>query len=623
MTGNQIRTAYIDFFKEKKHKQIPSAPLVPENDPTTLFTGSGMQPLINYFLGEKHPLGKRIVDAQKCFRAEDIDEVGDNRHTTFFEMLGNWSLGDYFKDDQLHWIYDFFTKIVGLDTDNLCVTVFEGNKYAPKDDEAILLWQDIFETKTSPKPGMSGFDPKVKIYEYDQSKNWWSRSGEPQEMPVGEPGGTTSEIFYLFENVEHNKEFGEVCHPNCDCGRFLEIGNSVFMEYKKEADSTFSKLPNNNIDFGGGLERIAAASNNDPDVFTTDLFEPIIREVEVKSGQKYEVEYKYPMRLIADHLRGAVMMMAEGIEPSNKAQGYVVRRLLRRSIMQVDGLHIKEDFLYKLVPFVADYFNDIYPEVKGNENQIQEWVKAEETKFKKVISQGKKKLFRQMDCSEDLDMDELVQMMFDLFQSHGLPLEISHELAKQRLEKLMVNDEELKSKFQLLKDKHADKSRSTDKGSFKGGLADHSEVIVKYHTATHLLHQALRDVLGEQIQQMGSNITNERLRFDFKHSQKMTEQEVGEVTDIINQKIAADLPVYKTIEPLDKALESGALAFFKENYPEKVSVYTIGKDKDKDWYSKELCGGPHVSSTGEIGPVTIKKEQAVGPGIRRVYVALV
>jgi alanyl-tRNA synthetase len=620
--GNKIRQSYLNYFKKKDHHLIPSASLIPQNDPTTLFTGSGMQPLINYFLGETHPLGRRIVDSQKCFRAEDIEEVGDNRHTTFFEMLGNWSFGDYFKAEQLPWIHTFFTQNIGLNPDNLVVTVFEGSKNAPKDSEAIKLWQEIFATKSQPRSGMSGYSPEVKIYEYGEAKNWWSRSGKPNDMPPGEPGGTTSEIFYLFESVQHNPSYGEVCHPNCDCGRFLEIGNSVFMEYKKEPDGSFSKLPSKNIDFGGGLERIAAAAGNNPDVFTTDLFMPLIQHLEKASGQEYVGEDQYPMRLIVDHLRGAAMMMAEGIEPSNKMQGYIVRRLLRRSIMQSDKLSLPEGILSQLVPFIADYFKKTYPEVDTHRHQIQAWTSDEEAKFRQSLKRGKatlsKTLATQTSGNKVPDEQILAKTTFNSLSSHGLPFEVTAELLTRELGNF--NQAKVKKLHEKYVQKHAQNSRSEEKGTFKGGLADHSKTITQYHTATHLLHQALREVLGDHVQQMGSNITGKRLRFDFKHPAKLTGNQKATVVSIINQKIAENLPVHKSIETKDQALKSGALAFFRETYPDQVSVYTIGKDPLSNWYSKELCGGPHVSSTGEIPPVTIKKEESVGAGVRRIYI---
>lgn len=616
---NLVRQKYLKFFEDKDHHVTPSAPIVPENDPTTLFIGSGMQPMINYFLGEKHPLGTRITNSQKCFRAEDINEVGDNRHTTVFEMLGNWSFGDYFKAEQLPWIYQFFTSVIGLNTHKLYVSVFGGDDTMPKDELAIKLWQELLHTNKPAQVGEKGFDKDTRIYLYDNTKNWWSRSGPPDKMPVGEPGGTTSEVFYDFGEKHQfhsqSKWKDQPCHLNCDCGRFMEIGNSVFMEYKKEKDGSFSRLPEKNIDFGGGLERIAAAAIDSPDVFMIDFFKPIIHKLEDESGHKYQNEFLYPMRVIADHLRGATIMIADGVLPSNKQQGYILRRLLRRSILQADKLGIKESVLSQLTDSVADIYQPAYPEIKDQISTIKDTINAEEQKFRQTLKKGLREFEKLTKNSSKLDG----QLAFKLYETYGYPLEVS--ITEANHQNIAISPL-IHQEFSAAQKTHQEQSRSTSKGMFKGGLADKSESITKYHTATHLLHQALRDILGPHVEQMGSNITNERLRFDFKHPQKLTDEEKLEIEQVINQKIELDLPVIKTTETKDKALESGALAFFRESYPDKVSVYTIGKNQLNDWYSKELCGGPHVSSTGKIGPVTIKKEQSVGAGIRRIYIVL-
>lgn len=624
MTGNNIRQAYVDFFANKGHAVVPSAPLVLQNDPTTLFTGSGMQPLLPYFLGEVHPLGTRIVDSQKCFRAEDIEEIGDNRHTTFFEMLGNWSFGDYFKQDQLQWLFEFLTQTLQLNPENLVVSVFEGNEAASEDTEAISIWKELFKTSSGVKPGLEGYEEGVKMYSYGEKKNWWSRSGTPALMPVGEPGGTTSEVFYRFDEVAHDPAYGPVCHPNCDCGRFIEIGNSVFMEFVKNEQGSFDRLPHRNIDFGGGLERLTAAVQNLPDVFTTDLFAPLIQALEEKVKKAYADETRKPMRIIADHLRGAVMMMAEGIAPGNKQQGYIVRRLLRRAIIQADTLGMTHNFMAGLVPQLALYFEQIYPEVKQQQTTIEGWIDEEERKFRKVVSAGSQSLVKQMAKIDSTDVRAVAQVLFDLYQSQGLPFEIAKEMiAQPPLTITFSDDTVLTEAFLALKSSHQQASRTSEKGMFKGGLQDGSEVIVRYHTATHLLHQTLRDILGEEVQQMGSNITSERLRFDFKFPRKLTDGEIAKVEAIVNEKIEEQLPVTKMIQPKDEAVKAGALAFFKETYPEMVSVYTIGKDPEKDWYSKELCGGPHVTNTRDIGAVKVLKEQAVGAGVRRIYLSRV
>lgn len=612
MTGTQIRQAYLKYFTDspRNHAEIPAARLVPDNDPTTLFTSSGMQQLVPYLKGESHAMGTRLVDSQPSFRAEDIEEVGDNRHTTFFEMLGNWSLGDYFKQDQLPWIFEFMTTIVGLDPNRLFVTVFAGNEAAERDDESIQLWQKIFNTTEPAREGILGFDPNVKIYLY--KSNWWSRAGKPQAMPVGEIGGPDSEIFYDFGEQHHLHELSpwknQPCHPNCDCGRFLEIGNSVFMQYVK-TDHGFEPLPKQNVDFGGGLERIAAAANADPDVFTIDLLFPVIRAIESATGQSYQDNSVKPaMRVIADHMRSAVFLIAQGIVPSNKMQGYFLRRLIRRSLVKLQQLS-PEAKLESIALAVKSIFADSYL-AQTDSAEIESVISDEQLRFSKTLAKGIKVI--QTTSAAAING----KFAFDLYQSYGFPLEITEELVKEQ--GITVNRDDFRAEFK----KHQDISRAGSRGLFKGGLADHSETIVKYHTTTHLLQAALRQILGSHVQQMGSNITAERLRFDFKHPAKLSLAELGAIEALINQKIQENLPVTKTILPKDEALKSGAIAFFRDKYPDTVSVYTIGKNPDIDWFSKELCGGPHVSSTGIIGPVTIKKEEAVGAGVRRVYLVL-
>jgi alanyl-tRNA synthetase len=620
MTADQIRQAYLDFFKEREHSVIPPAPLVLENDPTTLFTSSGMQPLVPYLKGEAHPMGTRLVNSQPSFRAEDIEEVGDNRHTTFFEMLGNWSLGDYFKAEQLPWFFEFLTQKVGLETSRLYVTVFEGDEVVPRDEESIKIWQELFKSSEPAKLGEEGFDPKVKIYTYPATKNWWSRAGTPEQMPVGEIGGPDSEVFFDFdpqgEKQYHKNSVwkDEACHVNCDCGRFLEIGNSVFMQYIKTENGGFEPLPKQNVDFGGGLERIAAAAKNEPDVFKIDLLWPLIEETENLTGKKYEGESLAPMRVMADHIRAASFIILAGVEPSNKQQGYILRRLLRRSAVKLHQLS-KELKPGEVLAEMGAKVLAIYNGTDGvslneQEREVRSVISKEMERFAKTLDKGLKEMEK---AGDDKLNGELA---FNLFQSYGFPLEITQELAVERGTAI---DE---AEFQEHYSKHKELSKQASKGMFQGGLADHSETVVKYHTATHLLHQALREVLGQEATQMGSNITGERLRFDFKWGGKLTEEEKEKVEAIMNQKIEENLPVHKTIETKEEALAGGALAFFKETYPEQVSVYTIGTDPKNNWYSKELCGGPHVASTGEIGPVKIIKEQAVGANVRRLYVKL-
>ena len=562
MDSREIAESYLSFFKKQGHAVIPPAPLVPPDDPTTLFTSSGMQQLVPYLKGEIHPMGKRLVDAQPCFRAEDIDEVGDNRHTTFFTMLGNWSLGDYFKTEQLAWFWQWLTEELKLPKDRLAVTVFEGNQDVKKDETSAKIWQALGLTKE-------------QIWYYPAQKNWWSRAGEPEKMPAGEIGGPDSEVFFEFNQVKHDPKFGKTCHPNCDCGRWLEIGNSVFMEYEKQADASFKPLPKQNVDFGGGLERLTAASQNQPDIFQTDIFVELIKAD--------PTENLSDNRLIADHLRASVAMINEGISPGNKKQGYILRRLIRRAAIKFNDPKNLTDFIKYFQPQTeaAAVLND---EIK---------------KFSTSLAIGKKVLSRAKTIDEAL--------AFDIFQSYGLPFEVIAAVTQVKLNR---------AKFEALLEQHSQKSRTASAGMFKGGLADQSEITTKYHTATHLLQAALRQVLGIHVRQEGSNITADRLRFDFAHPQALSEAEMQRVEELMNAKITADLPVVKTIEAKDTALKSGAMAFFRENYPNKVSVYTIGD------FSKELCGGPHVGSTAAIGGVKLVKQESIGAGKRRIYAVL-
>jgi alanyl-tRNA synthetase len=630
MKPDQLRQAYLQFFVDRQHAVVPSSPLVPENDPTTLFTGSGMQPMMPYLLGEVHPKGTRIVDAQKCFRSQDIEEVGDNRHTTFFEMIGNWSLGDYFKKEQLEWFFSFLVDEVGLDPQRLYVTVFGGDQAIgiPQDDEAIEVWQQLFGAKgikadfiaNAAEQGMQG----GRIFAYPATKNWWSRAGVPQNMPVGEPGGPDSEVFYDFGaelKLHENSPFkDEVCHVNCDCGRFLEIGNNVFMTYQRTSQG-FEPLRQKNIDFGGGLERILAAQNNNPDVFTTDLFNPIIARLEHLSEKSYtDTQYTHAFRIIADHLRAAVMLAADGVYPSNKEQGYFARRLLRRAIRYGKQLGIEVLFLGDLVPVISDIYASAYPEVSLQQAKIATIFHQEEEKFNKTIAKGLRE-FNKL-AGQTLT----AEVAFGLYETFGFPLELSLEEATR--EGIAIPTD-IDQQFMALKQHHAAASRTASAGTFKGGLADQSQNTIKYHTATHLLHAALRQVLGTHVQQKGSNITGERLRFDFSHTAPVTPEQQKQVQQLINEWITADVPVTKQILPKQVALDSGAIAFFIEKYPDEVSVYTIGQNPDgvagdiaQGWISKEFCGGPHVTHTGEIGKIELFKEQSASAGVRRIYVRL-
>jgi len=566
MTSAAVRSAYLDFFSARQHVVIPPAPLVPANDPTTLFTSCGMQQLVPFLKGELHSMGKRLVNSQPSFRAEDIDEVGDNRHTTYFEMLGNWSLGDYFKAEQLPWIWEFFTKVLSLDPKKLHVSVYAGSKSVAKDSESFKLWQKI---------GLS--DSHIHYY----PDNWWSRSGTPDKMPPGEIGGPDSEVFFEFTQVKHSLKFGKTCHPNCNCGRFLEIGNSVFMEFEKFDNGTLKPLPKKNVDFGGGLERITAAVNNQPDIFQIDIFKPLISNLEKITGKEYVGDNQPSMRIIADHLRAAIAMIDQGLEPSNKQQGYILRRLIRRACVKMRSL--KGELSASDFPLI---------------------LQAEVNKFKATLEKGLKLIDKQSGKTIS------PQFVFDLFQTYGFPIEITQEILKNK--GLSLNFTAVK-KLQLA---HQQASRTASAGMFKAGLADHSPETTKLHTVTHLLHQALRQVLGDHVHQEGSNITSERLRFDFAHTQALSPDEIQKVETIINQQVKLNLLVKKIITSKEEAIKSNALAFFRETYPDKVSVYSIGS------FSKEICGGPHVDSTGDIGGVKIIKQESIGANKRRLYAVL-
>lgn len=627
MNASEIRQKYLDFFVARGHAVIPRARVVPDNDPTTLFTGSGMQPLIPYLLGEEHPSGTRLVDSQTCLRSQDIEEIGDNRHTTFFEMLGNWSLGDYFKEEQIPWFWEFLTKEIGLDPNRIFVTCHIGDEAAgvERDTEAAGLWTTIFEEAGvdakqvdigSEADGGRVGDQGGRIFFYDSKKNWWSRSGTPGEMPVGEPGGPTTEMFYIFPEVEHNTKYGEKCHPNCDCGRYIELGNSVFMAFIK-TELGIEKLPKQNVDYGGGLERIAAAALDTPDVFKISLMQPVIDKLEELSGKNYD-SHTNSMRIVADHLRGAVFLINDGVLPGNKEQGYVLRRLMRRAIRRGLELGIEQDLADQVVPVVIGMYSDFYPELTKNTQKIQEATVHEEKTFRHTLSRGLRE-FSKLTRQTGKLTGEIV---FKLSDTYGFPAELSLDDAQQ-------NDIEIDKNWQ--KDYEAEleaqreRSRTATKGQFKGGLADHSEINTKYHTATHMMYKALRMVLGEHVEQRGSNITAERLRFDFNNPEKVTREQLDEVEKIVNDEIKKDVPVSWRELPLKEAQELGARGHFGEKYGEIVKMYTIGEEENP--YSRELCGGPHVEHTGALGEggktFKILKEESSSAGIRRIKAALV
>ena len=626
MTSGEIRKKYLEFFKKQGHVVIPSASLVPENDPTTLFTGSGMQPMVPYLLGENHPEGTRITDSQKAFRAVDIDEVGDNRHTTFFEMLGNWSLGDYFKKEQLPWIFEFLTNDIGIDPHRLYVTTFIGDEKndLPRDTESAEIWKKLFKEKGieadiaaigSEAEGYErGIKGKERIFYYDSKKNWWSRAGVPENMPAGEPGGPDSEMFYDF-GTSHDEKFGKYCHPNCDCGRFLEIGNSVFMQYMKKPDGSFAPLPKQNVDYGGGLERLAMAAANVPDIIAV-CHRPLIDQIEKLSGKKYGTDQKETVsfRIIADHVKAASFLIGDGVLPSNTERGYFVRRLLRKAIRHADKLGIQNVGLSTLVDSAVDPYQGAYPETVAAKDAIVAEIDKEETKFRRTLKDGLRE-FEKISQSGAISGHDA----FLLFSTYGFPYELTLELAKEK--GILINDAEFRAEFK----KHQDLSRTASAGTFKGGLADHSEKTTRLHTAHHLLLKALQIVLGPQVKQRGSNITSERLRIDFNYDGKMTDEQKKEVERIVNEKIAEDLPVIHSEMPKEQAETLGAEHEFGQKYPDRVSIYSVGPKgatladpQFEKAYSIEFCGGPHVEHTGQIGHFKLAKEEAVAAGIRRV-----
>ncbi len=643
MTVSEVRKKYVRFFEKRGHIVIPSAPIVPGNDSTTLFTSSGMQPLVPYLLGQTHPQGTKLANSQTCFRAEDIEEVGDNRHTTFFEMLGNWSLGEYFKEDQLRWFFTYLTdkeEGIGLDPRNLYITVFAGDRPSgmPADTESIELWQKLFAEKNIKAEfaeigseangsalGMRG----ARIFSYDAKKNWWSRAGVPSAMPAGEPGGPDSEVFYDFAavdpNSKHSSNFGAECHPNCDCGRFVEIGNSVFMQFLKQHDGSFTELPKRNVDFGGGLERLAAATKGNPDIFLIDVFDHARSVLETYSGKTYTEATPKELasfRVVLDHVRSASFMIADGVTPSTTEAGYVLRRLIRRAIRHADQLGIRESILAKVAGGFGDAYIDAYPEIKAQEKNIVEELEKEEQKFRRTLTQGMREFEKIAKRGKVSGHDAFI-----LFTSYGFPIEITEELAREQ--DLPIDTQEFLKEME----DHAAKSRTASEGRFKGGLADHSEITVRYHTSHHLLLAALQQILGSEVHQRGSNITQERVRLDFSFSRKVMPEELLEIERIVNQKITEALPVFATSMSKIEAEKLGAEHEFGVKYGDTVTVYSIGpKDatqedpKFLESFSLEFCGGPHVKNTLELATngkkFKIHKEESVAAGVRRIKAVL-
>ncbi|MDQ1281962.1 MAG: alanyl-tRNA synthetase [Patescibacteria group bacterium] len=610
MTINEVRRKYLEFMKSKGHVVLQSSSLVPENDPTTLFTAAGMQPMINYILGEKHPMGTRIADTQKCFRSQDIEEIGDNRHTTFFEMLGNWSFGDYFKKDQIAFMYEFLTDKnvgLGLSKDRLYFSCYTGNENLglPKDDESKNFWLE------------NGIDEShVKFY--DESKNWWSRSGIPEKMPEGEPGGPDSEMFFDFDpkgekQIHANSKFkNEACHPNCDCGRFIEIGNSVFIQYKKTGDKLV-ELEQKNVDFGGGLTRMAAATVDDNDIFNLDVFTDAKNILENISSKNYNEneENKINFRIIFDHIHAATFLIGDGVVPGNKDQMYFVRRLLRRAIVAGHKLNIHENFTKS----VAETFITNYKEAEEylgdnlskHREKILDELDKEEIKFRKTLNSGMKE-FEKI-SHKDINGEAA----FNLLQSFGFPIELTTELANDA--KIKVDLEG----FNKLKIEHAEKSRTSSEGMFKGGLADQGEATTALHTTCHLMLEGMKKVLGEGVTQKGSNITPERLRFDFTFTRKIEDDEKRKIEDYVNDAIKNGFDVSIDEIPKSIAKADGVTGAFWEKYPEIVKVYTM-KGSGGEIYSRELCGGPHVENSNDYlkgKTFSIIKEEAVSGGVRR------
>lgn len=588
MRAQELREIYLKFFKERGHSVIASASLFPEDDPTVLFTSAGMHPLVPYLLGQPHPEGKRVTNVQKCLRTTDIDEVGDTVHLTFFEMLGNWSFGDYWKKEAITWSYEFLTskKWLGFDPDKLSVTVFAGDKDSPRDEEAADSWRSV---------GI----PDERIYFLSKEDNWWIAGNAG-------PCGPCTEMFI---EVDEIPKCGPDCRPGCNCGHFVEVWNDVFMSYRKLEDGSYEPLKMNSIDTGMGVERTLAMVQGVPTVFDTEFFIPLIEHVkELSDKEEFTGEDNRLIRIIVDHVRSAVMIMADDrkIGPSNVEQGYIVRRLLRKAIHDADLLGIGQGFMNSLADIVIDMFKDLYSEVKRNRDFIMKCLTAEEAKFRKTLSKALRKFDKIYQDTGTITGGDA----FLLFTSFGLPLEMTRDLAKER--GIKIDMDEFTKQFE----EHREISRTATQGRFKGGLAEHSEQIVKLHTATHLLQAALRKVLGNEVTQNGSNITEERLRFDFTFSRKLTPEEIQKVEKLVNDVIKQDLKVNRQFLPYDEAIKKGALAFFKENYGETVSVYSVGD------FSMELCGGPHVERTGLLGKFKIRKQKKIGAGIVRIRATL-
>lgn len=582
MDAKELRDAFVKFFEERGHAHIGSASLIPENDPTVLFTTAGMHPLVPYLLGEKHPMGKRLCDYQKCIRTGDIDDVGDESHLTFFEMLGNWSLGDYFKKESIEFSYDLLTNVLGFKREQLAVTAFAGEEGIPKDVETAELWKS------------HGFTDD-QIFFYGRKDNWWGPAGATG------PCGPDTEIFY----DDGRPKCGPDCGPSCHCGKYTEIWNNVFMEYNKDKDGRYTPLAQKNVDTGMGLERVCRILQNVPSVYESTIFQPIISEISEICGKKYEEPYLRDFRIVADHIRAATFILADGVVPAKIGQGYILRRLIRRASRNMSKLGYDGLFTERIANVVINEFGESYPELVEKKESIFSSLTAEEEKFQKTLSKGLRR-FDEM-LVENGDSETMRgDLVFKLFDTYGFPIELTAELANEKGLKVDIKDFENRFK------EHQDKSRMDTNQTFKGGLADHSVETTKLHTATHLLNAALRTLIDPNIRQKGSNITVERLRFDFNFDRKLTPEELQKISDFVNDAIKQDLPVVCREMPKEEAKASGAIGVFDSKYGDVVKVYSIGD------ISSELCGGPHVTHTGELEGFKILKEESSAAGIRRI-----
>ena len=592
LTANELRQKYIDFFVSKGHTQISGASLVPENDPTVLFTTAGMHPLVPYILGAEHPSGKRLTDYQKCIRTGDIEAVGDPHHLTFFEMLGNWSLGDYFKKEAIGFSFEFLTNVLGIDVSQLSVTVFAGDSLVPRDEEAASTWESL---------GI----PQERIFFLPREDNWWGPAGETG------PCGPDSEMF-----IDTGRpSCGLDCRPGCSCGKYFEIWNDVFMGYKKNADGSYSEMERKCVDTGMGIERTIAILQGKKSVYETEVFTTILAGIEKLSNKHYsdQEESDISFRILADHIRTSVFILGDpkGMAPSNVGQGYILRRLIRRAARHGHKLGIEGSFLGELALSVIALYGKPYPELLENKDFILNELAAEETKFSETLLKGEREFEKMLPNLLKGSSRQLSgRTAFKLYDTYGYPIELTKELASEH--GFTVDEEGFQEAFE----KHQQISRSGAEQQFKGGLADHSDKTTALHTATHLLHKALRTVLGEHVGQKGSNITVDRLRFDFTHHSPMSKEEIQQVEDMVNEQISRNLPVTCETMTLDEARSQGAIAFFESKYGEQVKVYSIGD------FSKEVCGGPHVENTSTMGHFKILKEQSSSAGVRRIKAIL-